>query len=329
MKALVVPEINARSIADLQVRNVAVPQPAADQVLVEVHAVGLNPVDYKLVESGVENWHYPHTLGLDVAGKVIATGTAVSDWQVGDRVSGHGDLTQNGCFAEALVVPAYQLARIPKNVSYEAAASILCGGLTAYTAVERKPNLSRVRTVLIHGGAGGVGSIAIQLAKLHGLKVFTTVATNKVKYVQQLQPNAIIDYQNANVSQRIKELTADRGVDLIIDTVGKEEAERDLDRLAYNGRLVTIVDVPDINPQQMFGRALSLDVVNLGGAHLSDDSRQKADLGRMNAELLQLVASGKVNPLIERVIPFEQIPNGLQAIKDHRVIGKLVAKVRE
>ena len=327
MKALVVKSPNDKIIDHLQIVDVAKPVPAPNQVLIRVHAVGLNPVDYKVVESGVPAWTYPHTLGLDVAGEIAAVGVNVTDWQVGERVSGHGDLAKNGCFAEFVTVPTYQLARIPAEVSYETAASLLCGALTAYTAVERKPNLTNVKTVLIHAGAGGVGSIAIQLAKLHGFRVFTTVSTGKIEYVRQLHPDVIIDYRKENVDDRIEQLTGGLGVDLIIDTVGKAEAERDLRRLAYNGTLVTIVDVPDLTGVPMFDRGLSVDVVNLGGAHHSGNPAQQADLGKMNAEMLNLAATGKVDPLIEKVISFDQIKAGLQAIKDHQVVGKLVAKI--
>ncbi|MFQ9706739.1 MAG: zinc-binding dehydrogenase [Limosilactobacillus pontis] len=327
MKALVVKRPNDKIIDHLQIIDVAKPVPAPNQVLIRVHAVGLNPVDYKVVESGVPAWTYPHTLGLDVAGEIAAVGANVTDWQVGERVSGHGDLAKNGCFAEFVTVPTYQLARIPAEVSYETAASLLCGALTAYTAVERKPNLTNVKTVLIHAGAGGVGSIAIQLAKLHGFRVFTTVSTGKIEYVRQFHPDVIIDYRKENVDDRIEQLTGGSGVDLIIDTVGKAEAERDLRRLAYNGTLVTIVDVPDLTGVPMFDRGLSVDVVNLGGAHHSGNLAQQADLGKMNAEMLNLAAAGKVDPLIEKVISFDQIKAGLQAIKDHQVVGKLVAKI--
>lgn len=157
--------------------------------------------------------------------------------------------------------------------------------------------------------------------------MFTTVSTAKIKYVQQLHPDAIIDYRQEDVDERIRQLTDGLGVDLIIDTVGKTEAEKDLLRLAYNGTLVTIVDVPDLTGVPMFNRGLSVDVVNLGGAHLSGNPYQKADLGKMNAEMLQLAANGKVNPLIEKVLPFAQIKEGLQAIKDHQVVGKIVVKI--
>ncbi|HJF53724.1 MAG TPA: zinc-binding dehydrogenase [Limosilactobacillus coleohominis] len=327
MKALVVPDSNCHSIKDLQIMDVPVPTVTDNQVLVKVHAVGLNPVDYKIVESGIDSWTYPHPLGLDVAGEIVAVGSQVNDWQVGDRVSGHGNLFKAGCFAEYVSVPEYQLAKLPENVSYEQAAALLCGALTAYTAINRKPNLTNVKTVLVHGGAGSVGSLAIQFAQLHGLQVLTTVSTKKIPFVRKLNPDAIIDYQSENVDQKIADFTNDRGVDLIIDTVGKTEAERDLHRLAYNGTLVTIVDVPKIDADLMFDYALTLATVNLGGAHGSDNPLQQADLGHMNSEVLALLSDGKINPLIERVLSFDEIKHGLQLIKDHRVTGKLVAKI--
>ena len=327
MKALVVDTPTDSSIERLKISDVPVPQPNDDEVLVKVHAAGLNPVDYKIVESGVDAWTYPHTLGLDVAGEIVSLGKNVTKWQVGDRVSGHSDLTKNGCFAEYVAVPTYELAEIPATVTYTTAASFLCGALTAYQAVERKANFATVRTVLIHAGAGGVGSIAIQLAKRHGCKVFTTVSSSKRKYVEQLAPDVIIDYQTENVTQRLKELTNGLGVDLIIDTVGKREAEKDLQRLAYNGRLVTIVDVPSITDMPMFAQGLGMDVVNLGGAHLSGNQDQQMDLGRMNAEMLQLVANGEVKALGIDVLPFEQIIEGVKMVKNHQVIGKVVVKM--
>lgn len=327
MKALVVNDPNHRSIAELEFGDLTVPTPEKDQVLIKVYAVGLNPVDYKIVESGVSAWKYPHILGLDVAGKIVKVGDQVKDWKVGDRVSGHGDLTKNGCFAEYVSAPTYELAKIPDDITYETAASILCGGLTAYEAIERKANFSNVKTVLVHAGAGGVGSIAMQLAKRHGCQVFTTVSTNKIKYVKKLGADVIIDYRKQDVTKEIKRLTKGLGVDLIIDTVGKAEAEKDLARLAYNGQLVTIVDVPDITRTPMFNRALGMAVVNLGGAHLSKNPFQQTDLGRMNGELLDLVKNEEVKPLIEKVIPFDQIIEGLNEIKERKVIGKIVVRM--
>ena len=234
MKALVVEKAADRSLQDLHFAEVPVPTPAEHEVLIKVHAAGLNPVDYKIVEGGVSAWQYPHVLGLDVAGEIVSIGQGVTNWHVGYRVSGHGDLTKNGCFAEYVTAPTYELAKIPDSVSYEVTASALCGALTAYEAIERKANFANVNTVLVHAGAGGVGSITIQLAKLHGFKVFTTVSSSKYDYVKQLAPDVIINYQTEDVDKKLADLTDGLGVNLINDTVSKKEAELDLRRLAYN-----------------------------------------------------------------------------------------------
>ena len=194
-------------------------------------------------------------------------------------------------------------------------------------AIERKPNLTNVQTALIHAGAGGVGSIAIQLAKLHDIKVITTVSSRKRNFVEDLQPAAIIDYQAENVTKCLMELTAGQGADLIINTVGQTEAEKDLQRLAYNGQLVTIVDVPKLETTAMLERGLSLEAVNLGGAHRSNNLAQHAELGQMNAELLRVGSTGKVKPQIDQVLPFSKIKAGLQAVKNHAVTGKLVVTI--
>ena len=124
-----------------------------------------------------------------------------------------------------------------------------------------------------------LGSITIQLAKLHGCKVFTTVSSSKYDYVKKLATDAIINYQTEDVDKKLADLTDGLGVNLIIDAVSKKEAELDLRRLAYNWRLVTIVDVPSLDNVPMFDRGLGMDVVNLGGAHLSGNPSQQADLG--------------------------------------------------
>lgn len=327
MKALVVKSPSIHSLDQLEIADRPQPTAQASQVLVKVHAVGLNPVDYKLVEGGVDSWTFPHILGLDLAGEVVAIGEGVHDFQVGDRVSGHGNLMKDGCFADYVTVPTYQLAKLPANVTYEQATALLCGALTAYMAVNRKANLTNVKTVLVHAGAGGVGSLAIQFAKLHGFRVLTTVSARKKDFVQQLHPDAIIDYQHEDVSQRVAELTDGLGADLIIDTVGKAEATKDIKRLSYNGTLVTIVDVPEMDAAYLFDHAINVDTVNLGGAHLSGNPTQQADLGKMNAEVLQLMSQGKINPLIEKVLPFEQIVDGLKMLKQRQVKGKLVVKL--
>ncbi|MTV82078.1 alcohol dehydrogenase catalytic domain-containing protein [Secundilactobacillus folii] len=321
MKALIVSNPTSTHISDLIRENVPKPAPKPNEVQIEVKAVGLNPVDYKVVENGHPNWQYPHILGLDVAGVVAAVGADVTQFAVGDRVCSHGDLQQNGCFADFVTRQAAGVAQIPETVSFEKAAASLCAGLTAYQALTRKANLTNVSSVLVHGGAGGVGSMAIQLAKMQGKTVYTTVSSAKRDFVAQYcHPDSMIDYQREDVSARIKDLTHQHGVDLIINTVGNTDA--DLDRLAFNGQLICI-----LQPPKHFDAAMGQSVacVNLGGAHRSGDLQQVRDLGKMTSELLALIAAGRVDPLITRTIPFIEIAAGLRQLKNHAVTGKIVA----
>lgn len=329
MKAYVIPNAEARGLDAMELADVPRPQAAPGHVLIQVHAAGLNPVDYKLAEGGNANWTYPHILGLDVAGEIVKLGEGVEDtWKVGMRVAGHGDLRFDGCFAEYVSAPTYELALIPDDVEYTTAAGMLCSALTAYQTINRKPNLNLVRTALVHGGSGAVGGVAVQLAKMHGITVFTTCSTRNVDYVREhVRPDAVIDYRTQDVDERVRELTDGRGADLIVDTVSGEEAECDLGRLAYNGQLVTIVDVPPVSSGQMFGGALSIDVVNLGGAHGSGNPMEQRDLGTMASDVLSMVSQGQLDPLITGVLPFGDLVEGLRSLADHKVTGKLVVDV--
>jgi len=319
MQALVVPNSSAQSLDQLTWQERPMPALGPNEVLIKTQVVGLNPVDFKLVLNGNAAWQFPHTLGLDTAGIVEAVGANVTAFAPGERVCGHANLAHNGTFAEYVSLPAAVLARIPDTVSFETAAASLCAGLTAYQALLRKANLNAAQTVLIHAGAGGVGSMAIQLAKAAGKTVFTTVSQGKQAFVAPLHPDAQLDYHHEDVTARIQELTHDQGVDLIINTVGHPDA--DLPRLAYNGQLVCVLDTPT-NFQT--DRAITISDLDLGGAHRSGNPAQIADLGTMATALLALIAAGKVDPLISQVLRRDQLIDGLQQLQASQVTGKLV-----
>ncbi|MDH5107020.1 zinc-binding dehydrogenase [Lentilactobacillus diolivorans] len=305
MQALVVPDPSAQTMEQLQWQERPMPNLGPTEVLIKTPAVGLNPVDFKLVAAGNAAWQYPHTLGLDTAGIVEAVGAEVTNFRPGERVCGHANLANNGTFAEYVSLPA--------------AAASLCAGLTAYQALLRKANLNAAQTVLIHAGAGGVGSMAIQLAKAAGKTVFTTVSQAKQAFVAPLHPDAQIDYHHEDVTTRIQDLTQQHGVDLLINTIG--HADADLPRLAYNGQLVCVLATPDHFPSN---QVVTISKLDLGGAHRSGNPAQVADLGQMTAALLALVQAGKVDPLITQVLHRDQLVTGLQQLQAGQVVGKLV-----
>lgn len=325
MKALVLDQPG--SAETLRVAEIPDPQPGSDEVRVRVRAVGLNPVDYKLAESGFPSWEYPFILGLDVAGVVDAVGDAVTDWKVGDAVYYHGNLAKPGGYAEYAIAPAIALAPLPDGVSFPEAAALPCAGFTAYQALYRKLHVQPHQTILIHAGAGGVGSFAVQLASLTGLQVISTCSPHNFDCVRQLGATHVLDYCSEDIPSRVREITNGRGVDAIVDAVSSESATIGLEMLAFNGGMACIAGLPDFTKFQPFTKAPSIHEVALGGAHLSRDRNAIEDLARMGRELGTLVSEQKVKPMLEEVISLEAIPDALVRIKGRHVRGKIVAQI--
>ncbi|GKQ42967.1 alcohol dehydrogenase [Companilactobacillus sp. RD055328] len=320
---------NQEGLNNLQLNEMPVPNPQKDEVLIQVNSIGLNPVDYKLIEKPLSSFEYPHIFGLDAAGTVVSVGENVKGFKVGDRVAGHNNLQKDGTFAEYAIFPDYSLAKILENVTFETAAALLCGAMTAYQAIFRKMNLTGKKNILIHAGAGGVGSIALQLAKLKGLDVITTVSSSKKPFVTAFSPDKIIDYKHENVSEEINKYTNDVGVDLILNTVGGNETYLDVtERLAYNGELVSIVNVPNFSDNNILSeKGLTISALNLGGAHSSTSINQKKDLGKMALELLELASTEKIDANITEVLPFNQLISGLKKLYSRDSLGKIIVKI--
>lgn len=326
MKALVLNSNNDKNIENITLAQLSKPIISDNEVLIKVHALGLNPVDYKLINEHSSSWSYPHILGLDAAGEIIKLGkNNPKNFKLGDRVFFHNDLTTQGCYAEYAKAKYNVVANIPDNVSYEEAASVLCSGLTAYSAIYRKTSLVGKKNILIHAGAGGVGTIAIQLAKIAGLKVITTVSEHKKDIVKKLGADYIIDYHNEDVDKRIADITHNEGVDIIINDI--DNGNSDLSRLAYNGVLICILETPNISTYDLSSKGQSIMGLNLGGVHQSGYVDQLNDLAVMAESLVNLISQKKLDPIISKKILFEDIPQGLKEISEHKTIGKIVATI--
>ena len=298
------------------------------QLAVKVISTALNPVDYQLIESGNPSWTYPHYTGVDLAGEVVEVGQGVEGFEVGDRVACHTNLNQKGAFAEYTVIDAIAAAKIPAGVSYDQSAAVLCAGMTAYQAVIQKLNHTDKRTILIHGGAGGVGGFAIQLAKELGLKVFSTASSVNHSWVKSLGADVAIDYKKEDVTKRIMEETDDEGVDLIFNTISSAEATADLKRLAFSGQLAFIAGGPDLSTVKPFTLSPSVHEVALGAAHSSGSDRAKANLAFMAKELMQRVDKGTLNPMVQEVLPREELPAGLKKLSGRHVRGKIIVRMQ-
>lgn len=328
MKAYSFTSQEQAGLENLKIHESEIPNPNSNEVLIKIDSIGLNPVDYKLIESPSASFDYPHIFGLDAAGTVVSVGKDVTEFTVGERVAGHNNLAKNGTFAEYAIYPDYSLAKIPDEVSFEGASAVLCGAMTAYQAIYRKMNLTGKQNILIHAGAGGVGLIAIQLAKLQGLNVITTVSTSKINFVKSFHPDKIIDYKKADVTNEVMKYTNGVGVDLILNTVSGEANADIEERLAYNGQLVWINEAPESLDQGFLAeRGITISALNLGGAHRSNSDSQKSDLGVMASELLKLISQKKLDPCITEVLPFDQLVNGLEKLYLHDTVGKIVVKL--
>jgi NADPH:quinone reductase len=325
MKALVLH--NKGQWEEMRVEDIPEPTPNNDEILVEVHAIGLNPVDYKTATGGNPHWSYPHILGLDVAGVVSEIGEGVTQWKKGDRVVYHGNLTKKGGFAEFAVTTAHTVSRIPDNVSFEDAAAIPTAGYTAYQALFRKLPIDQVETILIHGGAGGVGGFGVQLAKMAGKTVISTASAHNHEYVKSLGADYVIDYSKEDVTARIKEITNGRGVDAVIDAVSRQSATDSLDMLTFLGHIVYISGAPDFTKIKPFTKAISFHEIALGAAHQSGDIKAERDLALMGDEMLKLMSEGKLASMLKEVITLDEVPEALKRLSERHVKGKIVARI--
>ncbi len=327
MKALLLEDKG--KVFEMKVGTTDKPSAGKGEILVKIKATALNPVDYKTGNGGNPNWTYPHILGLDSAGTVEEVGSDVTNIKVGDKVVYHGDLTKKGGYAEYGVTTAHTVSIIPEGISFEDAAALPTAGYTAYQALFHKMHAAKGQTILVHAGAGGVGGFAIQLAKNAGLTVLTTASSANHAYVKSLGADYAIDYREEDFVEKALEITNGLGVDLVLDTVGRDNADKSLKALAFNGQIAFIAGPPNVNDAISFAHPLSFHQVALGSVHESNHVREQKTLAEMGDNMLALLQEGKINPMIEKVISLEEVPEALAELSTRRVKGKIVAKLSE
>ncbi|MDQ7879055.1 NADP-dependent oxidoreductase [Microbacterium sp. QXD-8] len=316
--------------------QIEVPEPhvGRSDVLVSVRAAGVNVLDEK-IRLGEFRQILPHAfpliLGHDVAGTVIRVGADVRGLKPGDTVYGRPDDDRIGTFAERIAVNEADLAVAPASVDIVAAASLPLVALTAWQALVERGRLQPGQKVLIHGGAGGVGSIAIQLAKHLGATVATTAGRANAQFVRDLGADAVIDHRSEDFAQQLS------GFDLVLDGVGGENLERSLQILKPGGRAIGIAGPPD--PQ--FGREAGLNpLVRLAIRGLSRKVRRQARKlgvsyeflfmrasGEQLRDIARLVDDGALRPVVGRVLPFDQTAEALRLVAAGGSRGKTVVRV--
>lgn len=325
MKALLMRR--AGSLDDLYLGEVRAPAAGPGQLLVSVKSAGVNPADWKIIERGFEGWTFPKAVGLDAAGVVTEVGNDVTDFVPGDRVYYHGSFADLGAYAEQVVVASHVVAKLPDGIPFETAAAIPTAGFTAYQVIEERFRLGPDSVVLIHAGAGGTGGLAIQLAKLRDATVITTCSARNVEYVRGLGADLVVDYTREDLARRTREITAGRGVDAILDTVGGEAGVAAVAMLAFQGHLACCVGMPDLTRVQPLPRGVQLTDIALGWAYINGDRRAQVRLAHYGREMASLLARGAIDPMVEEVVEFDRVIEALRQSRSGRQRGKLVIRV--
>lgn len=323
MKALLLDSPGAPQA--LRLGEVAIPHPGPGEVRVKVQAVGLNPADYKLMATGVSSWRYPFIPGLDVAGVIDEVGEGVDGWNINDSVFYHGNYALPGGFAEFAVTTVRTLVRTPKHLSAVDAAAFPCAGFTAFQALVEKLNIQSGQSILVQGGAGGVGGYAIQIAAKTGLEVITTASSCNSDWTKSLGASWNIDYTTESISERIHQITSGRGVDAIIDTVGMETATQGLDLLAFNGAIACVARLPDLEKFRQSSHALSIHEINLGGVYRSGSITSIDRLGATGRRFAEFIGNMSIKSMVTEVVSLKQIPDALNRLTMRNVRGKIVA----
>jgi NADPH2:quinone reductase len=327
MKAVVVPGLGI-GLDGLEVAEIPVPEPGAGDIRMKVEAASINPVDWKLTLDHKPEWSYPHVLGLDAAGTVDAVGSGVSEWRAGDRVVVHHNLWKPGVFAEFAILPAHVISRLPERVSYVDAAAVPCAGYTAYQALFRKARLEAGQTILIQGANGGVGGFAVQLAHAAGAKVIALAKAEHHEAVRKLGADVVFDYRDDDLLAKVKaETEGGFGVDVMLEVANPGDARISLAFIHYNGHLVCVDPLPDMSRVPSYTHAASIHEVALGGAYFAGHTPTERDFAKMGDDLMQRLAAGTLDPMVDEVITLEQIPDALARLKRRAVTGKIVARL--
>ncbi|QSA96972.1 zinc-dependent alcohol dehydrogenase family protein [Methylococcus sp. EFPC2] len=298
------------------------------QIKVQIKAAGVNPVDTKLRRRGVfYDGALPAVLGLDGAGVVVETGAAVNRFKVGDKVwYCHGGLGREpGNYAEYTVLDARWAAPMPKSLSFEQAAAGPLVLITAWGALYDRGRLRSGQTVLIHAGAGGVGHVAVQLAKLRGARVIATVGSaEKAELATQWGADEAIDYKNEDFVAAVNDLTGGRGADLVFDTVGPEVFRRSIECTAPYGDIVTLLDIGDTPLGEARTRNLRIGFELMLLPLLRDLEDARLHQVEILEQCGRWLDQSQLRIHLSRVLPLEEAARAHVLIEGGHTSGKLV-----
>lgn len=332
MKAFIIDRYGKKEVG--RIGEMPDPEVRDDDVLIRIHAASINPLDSK-TKSGefklILPYRLPLILGNDMAGTVVRVGARVRNFKPGDEVYARPDDDRIGTFAEFIAVKESSLARKPANLSMVEAASVPLAALTAWQVLVETAKLKKGQKVLIHAGSGGVGTIAIQLAKHLGAFVATTTSTANIGWVKALGADVVIDYKQQDFA------TVLRGYDVVLNSLGTNELNKSLQVLKPGGHLISISGPPTPAfaaarrmawPLQQVMRMLSFGIRKKakknGGEYTFVFMR--AD-GAQLREITSLIESGAIQPVVDKVFAFQDTQKALAYVDSGRAKGKVVVQV--
>jgi NADPH:quinone reductase-like Zn-dependent oxidoreductase len=297
-------------------QNAAAPNDPSDgKVLVKVKAAGVNPIDWKIREGYMQQMiplQFPSTLGMDFSGTIEKVGAGVSGFNVGDEVYGQASVTRggSGAFAEIALANADSIAHKPKSLNHQEAAGLPLVGVSAWQALVETIGLTDgQKKILIHGGAGGIGSIAIQLAERLGAYVATTASTNDKQFVKELGADEVIDYK----TQTFEDLLP-HDYDAVFDTVGGETYKRSFEVLKRGiGKIVSMLEQPNQQLMEQFGVKAIFQFTQVNREQLT--------------KLAQWVDQNNIRVNVDRTFPLEEAGKALDYQKDVHLRGKVVLAI--
>lgn len=333
MKAFVVDRYGSKD--GLRLAEVPAPELRPNDVLVEVHAAGVNPLDAKVRDGEFKlilPYRLPLILGNDVAGVVVAVGPKVRAFKPGDQVYARPDKDRIGTFAEFIAIDEADVALKPKNLTMEEAASVPLVALTAWQALVERAAVKKGQKVLIHAGSGGVGTVAIQLAKHLGATVATTASSANAGLVKRLGADIVIDYKKTDFAEVL------HGYDVALNSLGNDTLEKSLSVLKPGAKLISISGPPDAAFAKANGSGWLLQwVMRFLSARIRRKARRRGVAysflfmrasGEQLNQITALIEEGSIRPVLDRVFPFEATNEALAYVETGRSKGKVVVKLK-
>ncbi|MEM6632067.1 MAG: NAD(P)H-quinone oxidoreductase [Bacteroidota bacterium] len=314
--------------SNLYIGNFPTPNPSEKEILAYVKATALNRAD-TLQRRG---FYPPPTgaspiLGLEMAGEVVKVGNQVQQWKEGDRVMA---LLAGGGYAEYACVHEDMAMEIPKSLDFQEAAAIPEVFLTAYQALFWLAQLKQEEQVLIHAGASGVGTAAIQLAKSIGAEVFVTASKAKHATCLELGASKTIDYKQEDFSQKIAEFTQNQGVDVVVDFLAASYLSQNVESLSYDGRLVILALMGGSTATELdLGKVLRKRLKLMGSTLRARDLAYKIQLSKaFYAYSKEKLETGEIKPIIDSILPWDQVEKAHKRMESNQNIGKIVLTVK-